>query len=332
MRTTLRWGMVGLGRIAHTFARDLARFQNASLVAVGSRSRENARAFAAEHGARWAYDSYEAVYTHPDVDIVYVATPHHQHAELSRAALRAGKHVLCEKPAAINAAQMTSIISAANEADRFFMEALWSRFNPVLAEVIQRTRDGQIGPVRFIEADFSFRLQASEGSRTHDKAQGGGALLDVGIYPIFLAYTLLGVPETVQASMIRHPSGVDEQVAVIMAYEKALATAYAGFASPSGLEATISGEEGRFVVHPLWHEAESYTYFRNGEWEGERLTRPKTGHGLWHEIAACQTAIGRGETECALWTHQDALNLITILDRVRDAIGLVYPSDIGGST
>jgi len=316
-----------LGRIAHKFARDLALFEQAELVAVGSRSLDNAQRFAAEHGAREAHGSYEAVWMHPDVDVVYVATPHHQHAALSAAALASGKHVLCEKPAAMNATEMESVLRVAREADRFFMEALWSRFNPVMSEVIDRVRQGDIGPVRHVQADFSFRMEAAEGSRTHDPAQGGGSLLDVGIYPLFLIYTILGIPESIQASMVRHETGVDDQMAIVLGYDRALATAYSGFASQSGMEATIGGERGRFVIHPVWHESESYSVLENGQWEGRRVTLSKRGHGLWHEIAACHEAIRRGDRECPLWTHKDALNLVAIMDRAREAVGLVYPSE-----
>ena len=327
METVVRWGVVGLGRIAHKFAEDLALFEDAELVAVGSRSLENAHRFASQHGAREAFDCYEAVWTHPDVDIVYVATPHHQHAELSKAALAHGKHVLCEKPVAINAKEAAGIIGASQAADRFFMEALWSRFNPVLSEVIDRVRNGDIGTPRHVQADFSFVMPAAEGSRTHDLLQGGGSLLDVGIYPLFLAYVVLGMPETVQASMVRHVSGVDDQMAVVLGYERALATAYCGFASPSGMEATIGGEDGRILIPPVWHEADSYSLMENGKWDGQRISRSKTGYGLYHEIAACHEALHEGLRESPAWTHNDSLNLMTIMDRVRDAVGLIYPCE-----
>lgn len=334
MVKTFRWGFVGLGRIAHAFARDLALFDEAELVAVGSGSRSNAETFAASHGARYAFGSYEEVLSHPDVDIIYVATPHHRHAELSIAALERGKHVLCEKPVALNAGEAAAIVEAAEVADRFFMEALWSRFNPVISEVIDRVRAGDIGPVRHIQADFSFKVEAVEGSRTHDPEQGGGSLLDMGIYPLFLAYVLQGMPSSIVASMVRHNTGVDEQMAVILQYDQALATAYSGFSSQSNMQATISGESGRFVLHPVWHETESYSLLDHVQWEGQRIIRSRTGHGLYHEIEACHDSLRKGLRECPTWTHADSLNLMFILDQVRGAVGLVYPTetDAAGSS
>jgi predicted dehydrogenase len=325
MQSTLGWGFVGLGRIAHAFARDLALFDDARLVAVGSRSGSNARSFADEHGAEEAFDSYEAVWSHPDVDIVYVATPHSSHAALSIAALEAGKHVLCEKPVAVNAAQTGAVIDAARANGRFFMEALWSRFNPVISEVLDRTRKGDIGTVRYIQADFSFPVAEVDGSRTHDPEQGGGSLLDMGIYPLFLAYALLGVPSDVVARMIAHPSGVDQQMGMVLQYDQAVATLYSGFASQSTMRAVISGEEGRIVIDTLWHEPDSYAVLANGAWEGTRIHLPKTGHGLAHEIEACHACVRSGLLECPEWTHADSLQLMQTMDRVRASAGLTYP-------
>lgn len=327
MNTTFRWGFVGLGRIAHAFAADLALFDNAELVAVGSRSKDNAEVFAAAHGARHAFGSYEDVLSHPDVDIVYVATPHHLHAELSIAALQQGKHVLCEKPVAMNASEASSIMAAAKETDRFFMEALWSRFNPVISEVIDRVRRGDIGRVRHIQADFSFVVPATAGSRTHDPLQGGGSLLDMGIYPLFLAYAILGKPSSIVASMIKHQTGVDEQMAVLLSYEHTLASAYSGFASQSNMQATISGESGRFVIHPVWHEADSYSMLEHAKWEGNRIRRERIGRGLYYEIKACHDSIGAGLRESPVWTHEDSLNLMDIMDQARRAVGLSYPTE-----
>ena len=325
MRKAIQWGFVGLGRIAHAFARDLALFEDARLVAVGSRNAANARAFADEHGAAEAFDSYEAVLNHPEVDIVYVATPHRSHASLSIAALQAGKHVLCEKPVAINARETRAIIDAAHANGRFFMEALWSRFNPVVSEVLDRVRRGDIGTVRHVQADFSFPIAEVEGGRTHDPGQGGGSLLDMGIYPLFLAHILLGEPSSVVARMIPHASGVDQQMGMILHHGEALATLYSGFAGHSSMEALISGDKGRIVIHPMWHEAESYTLLANGEWDGEKVHLSKKGRGLAHEIEACHACIRSGQVECREWSHADSLQLMQTMDRVRASAGLSYP-------
>jgi len=321
----IRWGIVGLGRIAHAFARDLAIVEGGELVAVGSRSEENARAFASEHGAAHAFGSYESVFRHPDVDVVYVATPHHQHAELSIAALTCGKHVLCEKPVAINAAQTNQMIAAARTHKRFFMEGLWSRFIPAISEVVSQVKQGELGPIRYVQADFSFPVGQDAGSRIRDPEQGGGSMLDMGIYPVFLAYVLLGMPRSVSAHMVTSDSGVDEQMAVIMEYGNALATAYSGFASQSNMQATISGETGRIVLHPVWHETDAYSILGDLADEGTRIQKERWGHGLTHEIDACHTCIRTGQLEHPDWTHADSLNLMTLLDRIRESANLTYP-------
>ena len=325
MSSSIRWGFVGLGRIAHAFARDLALFEDADLVAVGSRSESNAQSFADEHGAHRAYGSYQAVISDPDVDIVYVATPHRTHADLSIAAMEAGKHVLCEKPVAINMDEAQSMVEAARANNRFFMEALWSRFNPVICEALDRVQHGDIGTVRYVQADFTFLVDEVEGARMHDPEQGGGSLLDMGIYPLFLAYLVLGMPASVTARMEAHATGVDQQMAVILQYPAAMATTYSGFASQSNMQATVSGDEGRLVLHPVWHEPDAYSILKNNAWEGERVTRPRRGHGLAHEIEACHESIRSGLIECPLWTHQDSLNLMQILDQARESAGLTYP-------
>lgn len=327
MPETLGWGFVGLGRIAHAFARDLALFDDARLVAVGSRSASRAFAFGQEHGAQECFGSYEEVFSHPGVDVVYVATPHHSHAALSIAALQAGKHVLCEKPVAINARETATIVEAARANGRFFMEALWSRFNPAIMDVLGRIHNGDIGAIRHVQADFSFPVHVVDGSRTHDPEQGGGSLLDVGIYPLFLAYVLLGVPSSVEARMIAHRTGVDHQMGMVLQYDEAIATLYSGFASQSTMQAAIGGEKGRITIHPMWHEAEDYTMFSPGDWKGQRFHRPKRGHGFSHEIEACHAGIRAGRIECPEWTHADSLQLMKILDRVRASAGLTYPHE-----
>lgn len=325
MRGTLGWGFVGLGRIAHAFARDLALVDDARLVAVGSRSADNARSFAGLHGASAAVGSYEDVFAHPEVDVVYIATPHRSHAALSISALEAGKHVVCEKPVAINAAEALAIIEASRKHGRFFMEALWTRFNPVMVDVLKRTKNGEIGAVRHVQADFSFPFQEVDGSRVHDPEQGGGSLLDVGIYPLFLAYVLLGVPSSIQARMVAHRTGVDQQMGMVLQYDQAIATLYSGFASQSTMQAAIGGEKGRITIHPMWHEAEAYTLFGPGDWGGQRVRLPKRGHGFTHEIEACHAAIRAGLLECPQWTHADSLHLMQMMDRVRASAGLIYP-------
>lgn len=320
----VRWGIVGLGRIARAFIKDLHLVESAEVAAVGSRDERRARQFCREVGAARHHGSYDSLFADPDVDIVYVATPNDSHADLTVQALEAGKHVLCEKPFALSRAQGERMVAASRANGRFLMEAFWSRFNPTIAEVLERTRNGDLGPVRYISADFSFHVDPVPGSRLVDLARGGGALLDIGVYPLFLAYAVLGMPERVTARTIKHEQGADWQTAIILEYPKAMAVLYCGFASRSGLTATISGERGRFELDPTWHETDSYRFVDDKE-SSLRFDRPRSGKGFTHEILECHRCIAQGLIESTAWSHADSLALMGIADEVRRQIGLTFP-------
>jgi predicted dehydrogenase len=207
------------------------------------------------------------------------------------------------------------------------MEAFWSRFNPAVSEVIARARGGDIGKVRYLNADFAFPADVPSDSRLFDPNRGGGALLDIGVYPLFLAYSVLGVPDRITARMIPHATGVDLQMGMVLEYPSAMAMLYSGLASRSNMDATISGSEGRIVIHPTWHEADSYTLIPNDAAPGVRVHRPKTGRGFAHEIEECHRCIGAGLRESPLWSLDDSLALLEMADGVRASAELVYPSE-----
>lgn len=320
----VRWGIVGLGRIAHTFVRDLKLTEGAAVVAVGSRDNSRARDFADEHGIENAYGSYEDVFSHPDVDIVYVATVHTTHAELSVAAMEHGKHVCCEKPFAINATEAKEVLATSIRTGCFFMEAFWSRFIPAVRQVIDRSQNGEIGEVKYIQADFAFRVDAPPESRALNIDKAGGALLDIGVYPLFLAYSVLGIPQRIQASALFDKGGADLQTAMLLDYPSARAVLYCSFESRSNMVATISGSEGRLVLHPVWHHADAYSVFSTSD-EEQRVEAPREGHGFIHEILECHHCIRNGHIESAVWSHRNSLDLVSMTDEVRRQIGLTYP-------
>ncbi|MFT4605566.1 MAG: putative dehydrogenase [Rhodothermales bacterium] len=325
----LRWGFVGLGRIAEAFATDLKLVAGSVIQAVGSRSGVRSTEFGAKVGSLRAYDSYIGVFTDPDVDIVYIASTHDSHAELAIQALDHGKHVLCEKPLAVNRRQAEAMVAASRRNHRFLMEAFWTRFNPAFSEVLSRCRAGDLGEIRYVSGDFAFRVDPSPGGRLFDLATAGGSLLDVGVYPLFLAYSVLGIPDEVTARMIRHPSGVDWQLAMILSYPSAQAVLYSGFASRSSLVATISGRDGRFGLGPVWHECDEYRHLPEGSPDEEQISRPRTGRGFVHEIQECQACIADGRIESDSWSHTDSLALLAMADAVRDVVGLRYPFETG---
>ena len=322
----IKWGIIGCGKIAHKFVSDLALIDDAVLTAVASRSNEKADEFAQKHMAKKAFGSYDELFLDPEVDIVYIATPHHLHAELSIKAMENNKHVLCEKPLSINHIEAISIIETSRRTKRFFMEALWTRFNPSFVEVKKRIDDGEIGEIKYINADFAFRSEFSTGDRTLDINLGGGALLDIGIYPAFLAYIMLGVPKEIVAKSIFHKTASsDVQTSMIFQYAEAQAILYSSFESQSDMVARISGTKGQIYLNDRWHHADGYTLIKNDQ--AEKFDLQVMGNGYTYEIIECHNCLISNKIESKDWSHQNSLELITILDDVRKQVGLTYPQE-----
>jgi predicted dehydrogenase len=321
----IKWGIIGLGTIAHQFANDLMLVEEAELVAVASRNLEKAQEFAEKYDCKKAYDSYDAIINDPEIDILYIATPHNSHAALTIKALQSNKHVLCEKPLALNYDDALQMINASKENNKFFMEAFWTRFNPSFREAFSKIKNGEIGEVKYINADFAFCANLEGiGNRNTDLKLGGGALLDIGVYPLFLCYIVLGIPNEILAKSNFHKTGADVQTSMILQYENAQAILHASFVSTSNIKATINGTKGRINLNTLWHEAQSYTLTVDNHEEEHLL--PTKGKGFTYEIEECHRCIKENRIESELWSHQNSLELIKIVDEVRNQIGLVYPS------
>ena len=322
----LNWGIIGCGKIAHKFVSDLALIDDAVLTAVASRSNEKADEFAQRHKAKKAFGSYDELFLDPDVDIVYIATPHHLHAELSIKAMEKNKHVLCEKPLSINHKEAKSIIETSRRTKRFFMEALWTCFNPSFVEVKKRINDGEIGEIKYINADFAFRSDFSIDDRTLNINLGGGAILDIGIYPVFLCYSLLGIPKEILAKSIFHKTASsDVQTSMIFHYDEAQAILYSSFESQSDMVARISGTKGQIYLNDRWHHANGYTLIKNGK--EQEIENPVLGLGYSHEILESHDCLRKNSIESPKWSHQNSLDLISILDDVRKQVGLKYPQE-----
>ena len=322
----IKWGIIGCGNIANKFASDLALINDAELAAVASRSIERAIEFAQKHNSEKAYKSYDELFLDANVHIVYIATPHTSHAELSIKAMEHGKHVLCEKPLALNKNEARAIIKTSQRLGKFFMEALWTRFNPSLTAIKKHIDNGDIGEIKFINVDFTFKTNKSLNSRVLDLNLGGGAVLDIGIYPAFLVYLLLGIPKEILAKSIFHEvTKCDMQTSMIFHYDAAQAILYSGFASKSELVARISGSEGQIHLHNPWLVAQGYTVFKNNK---ERVfDLPTSGIGFSHEIMECHDCLRTNKIESKTWSHQNSLDLISILDTVREQVGLKYPQE-----
>lgn len=324
-RKKINWGIVGLGNIAHQFAQDLMLAEDAIITAVASRYLDKAKDFASIYNFPKSYGNYDAIFEDENVDIIYIATPHNSHAELTIKALKNNKHVLCEKPLALNYKDALQMIEASKQNNKFFMEAFWTRFNPSLKEALHKIKKGEIGEVKYINADFAFAVENLEGNRMTDLKLGGGTLMDIGVYPLFLAYLILGIPTEILAKSHFHTSGADIQTSIILQYENAQAILHTSFMSSSNMEATISGTKGRITLNPQWFMAESYTLIQNDDKATYKL--PTKGNGYIYEIEECHKCIYENKIESSLWSHQNSLDLIKIVAAVKQQIGLEFPSD-----
>ncbi|MEB3344788.1 Gfo/Idh/MocA family oxidoreductase [Aquimarina gracilis] len=320
----IKWGIIGLGNIAHQFVKDLELISGAQLLAVGSRDINKAKNFAKMHKAKKFYGSYKEVMQDDDVDIIYIATPHDSHADLTVKSLQQGKHVLCEKPVALNYHEAKQMVEASGSNNRFFMEAFWTRFNPSIQEVLMKIRNNEIGEIKYVNADFAFNVGTPQ-KRMIDIENGAGSLMDMGVYPLFLSYLVLGKPEYVLASANFYDSGADQQTSMILQYSNAHAVLHSSFVAPSNMIATISGTEGRICLSPVWHETQSYSIIKNNHKVVYQF--PTKGKGFTYEIEECHRCILNNEIESDLWSHKDSLNLIQIVDEVRKQIGLQFPSE-----
>lgn len=323
MANKVRWGIVGLGRIAKLFAEDLQLVKDAELVAVASHSLERAEAFANTFQVQNYYDNYESLFQDELVDVVYVATLHHTHAAVSIAAMNHGKHVLCEKPVAINALETREMIATAKANQVFFMEAFWSRFNPSIVKIKELVDADEIGKLRYINAEFTFyKLDDDPKARSLNVDLAGGSLLDMGVYPIFLSYLLLGIPDQVLAKSKFFNTGAEIQTSMIFDYSEAQAVLYSGFANNTDMKAKICGEEGEIFIHPIWHETQGFTLVKNG-WR-KTYDLPTTGKGFTHEIMEVHSCIAKNGLESTNWSHEDSLSLIQVVDRVRTGAGIEF--------
>lgn len=325
MNKKIKWGIIGLGKIAQKFVNDLLLLDTVELEAVASRDLTKAETFAATYHSKKFYGSYEELLKDNFVDIVYIATPHNSHEHFTILALEHKKGVLCEKPFAMNQQQVFKMIETSKKHNLFLMEALWTRFLPAIKKIKSTIENGEIGEVKYINADFSFNANPSI-QRIYDKELGGGSILDIGIYPIFLAYLILGMPDKIIAKAHFFETGADSQVSIIFDYKNAQAVLFSSFNSNSKREAKISGTLGEIIIDSPWNEASTFSLFKNNQ--EEKFSLPLIGKGFPHQIMECNECLQKNLTESPLWSHQNSIELVTLLDAVRKEIGLTYAEDI----
>lgn len=316
----VRWGILGTGKIARTFVADLALVPGAVLSAVGSRSVASAQAFVAEHGfgdsPATAHGSYADLAADPDVDVVYVATPHSRHVDDVMTCLEAGKAVLCEKPLTLDAGTAAKLVAAARERDLFLAEAMWMRTNPSVRKAIAMAHEGHLGNVRQVRADLGFLLDTDPDSRLWDPALGASALLDLGIYPLTFATLVLGSPSGVSAGAVLSDRGVDVNGGATLTYDTgAVATISWSQTAWTDTRASIAGDGGRIELPMRFHESGSFTYARN--WDIDTIETPLLGRGYTHEAQEVMRCLRAGLTESPLLPLDGTLETMRLLDLIR---------------
>jgi len=321
--TVLRWGVLAPGRIAHDWVRTVHANTDQRVVAVASRTLERAEAFAAEHGIPRSYGGYDELLAHPDVDIVYIAAPHSEHRALALKAIAAGKHVLVEKPIALNAAEAREIAQAARAAGVFAMEAMKARFMPQTDVIARLLDDGALGEVLSVSADFGARFDYDPASRAFDPALGGGALLDLGVYPLWFSHFVLGAPERVTARGSLAPTGVEDQAALLLDFAGgAQSVVTTSMRAETPQVAAINGTAGRIEVAGPFHSPGSLRVVVGAdvsEWhDSTGLTHREV---LCFQAAAVAQSVGDGLTESPLHTLDDAVAVLAVIDAARAQLG-----------
>ncbi len=311
-----RWGILGLGKIARKMAADLALVPEAKLQAVASRSAKRAQDFAFEFGAERMYHDYHALCEDPEVDIVYIATPHSFHFEHASLAIEAGKAVLVEKPMGLNAHQAKALIEKARAHGVFLMEGIWTRFIPITEKYLELLKAEIIGPIKRLSADFGFRPAFNPDHRLFNPDLGGGSLLDIGIYPLYLSLLSLGKADTIKVSAKMGPSGVDIRCEVELNYPSgAEAHLLSSLEEETPTEARIIGEKGEIKLHRRFHHSELLSLDINQKVREIKLAY--RGLGYVHEIEEVHRCLAAGHQESSKLPLSTSLELAELLDKVQ---------------
>jgi predicted dehydrogenase len=323
--TPFRWAILGPGRIAKQFCQGVQQsLPDARVVAVGSRSLERAEAFGDEFGIPNRYGSYEELVADPEVDAVYIATPHPAHKENCLLTIEAGKAILCEKPFTVNAAEAETVVAAARAKGVFLLEAMKTRFYPAMVKVRELLAAGAIGEPRMLHADFGFRTGFNPEGRLFAPELAGGALLDVGVYCVSLASMIFGEPSRVTGLATLGETGVDEQSAMLLGYEGGeLAVLSTAIRTSTTHEATIFGTEGHLRIHKSAWGPRAYTLSTNGE----RVEIPTDGNGFNFEAAEVQRCVAAGLTESPSLPLDESIAIMRTMDQLRAQWGLRYPME-----
>jgi predicted dehydrogenase len=327
MTDRLRWGILGTGGIARLFTSDL-NLTDRAVTAVGSRTQQSADAFATAFGIPRAHGSYEALAADPEVDVIYVSTPHPFHAEGARLALEHGKHVLVEKPFTLNAAEARAVVDLAAAKGLVVLEAMWTRWLPHMVRVRELLASGALGEVRAVLADHDQKLPVNPEHRLQNPALGGGALLDLGIYPVSFAWDVFGAPSSVHAISSPTATGVDRQTAIIFGYpggEQAVLHTQLDARGPS--TATIIGTEARIQIDPVWYTPTSFSLIDPSDAVIERFEQEVPGRGMQFQAFELERLVAAGTVAGEVLPPEQSVAIMGTLDEIRRQIGLRYPGE-----
>ncbi len=325
---TIRWGIIGAGHIAEKFATALNSLKDTELTAIASRSADKAYEFAERFHVRKAYGSYEELVKDGEIDVIYIATPHTEHRKHASLCITHGKAVLCEKPFTVNQREAEVLITLAKEHKVFLMEAMWTKFLPVTRMVKQWIDEKRIGKVKYLQASFGFRSEFNPQSRLYDPHLAGGALLDVGVYPISYATFLLGkMPDRVISSASIGKTKVDEMNIIALHFEDGtLADLSSAITANTGNDAVIIGDNGRIFVPSFWTAEKAELYNAEGKL-AETFSLPFTSNGYVYEVEEVNRCLREGKLQSDIIPHETTLAIMKLMDDIRTEWGVVYPME-----
>jgi len=327
MKKLYNWGILGLGGIAHKFATALEVTEKGKLLAAGSRTLEKAESFASRYKAERWYGSYDQLIQDKDIDIVYIATPHNLHYELTKKCLEAGKNVLCEKPVTINFKQFDELRKLAHDKKLFYMDALWTRFLPHIERLLDYIKNEKLGDLQVLKADFGIKPPYNPAGRLFNPELGGGTILDIGIYPVYLSLLLMGYPEDIKVNATIGETGVDENCSISLKYKNgAIANLYSTFRVNTDTSAELSGTKGRILINRMFFIPTSLNVLLEGEPRSQHEFTVKA-NGYEYEAEEVMDCLDKGLTESPRLPHTVTADLMKLLDEIRFKAGVQYRED-----
>jgi predicted dehydrogenase len=321
---TYRWGIIGPGKIAHVFAQAVKNVPGSSVYAVASRDTARAKSFAEQYQIPVVHDSYELLMQDPNVDIIYISTPHSFHHDQVLKCLERKKPVMCEKPLTTNYAMARQMVDAARAHNVFLMEAMWTRFMPATRKILELIRENAIGEVKYVRGDFGDQFPFDPNSRVYDLKLGGGSILDIGIYPLFLALLVLGKPDAIKSFAHLAKTGADDLASALLYYDRGcIASIMSSTIIHSPITAEIIGTKGMITLDPFWYKTASISLSQPGAGV-KRISVPYTGNGFEFQIEEVMQCLDRGAQESDLMPLDFTLLLSAVMDEICQECGISY--------